>query len=65
MAEEPDYILNIRGVSECDSSPAESSGTGRKWIGVRFECCGSYTRIYRSQNSKAYEGCCPRCTHST
>ena len=35
----------------------------RKYIGVLFECCDVYTRIYISKKKAAYIGWCPKCAH--
>lgn len=39
----------------------ETHGSGRPFLGVKFECCGVYARIYRNRQQDAYDGCCPRC----
>lgn len=66
MADDPSYILDVSGLGgssepEEESGPVDATGT-RKWIGVQFECCGVYLRIYRNRQNTAYEGYCPRCS---
>ena len=62
MADEPDYILDIGSVEGGPDEPAR--GQARcvsQWIGVHFECCGVYARLYRNRRGTAYVGHCPRC----
>ena len=62
MADEPDYILDIGGVDGGPDEPAAGqSRCASKWIGVHFECCGVYARLYRNRRGTAYVGHCPRC----
>ena len=64
MADEPAYILEIRGIEDGADEPATREvGGASRWIGVHFECCGVYARIYRNRRGTAYVGHCPRCQH--
>jgi hypothetical protein len=40
----------------------ENSTKRRKYLGVLFEECNIYTRIYINKEGTAYVGFCPRCS---
>lgn len=66
MPDEPPYILSVTGLDPRDEPSEDHTGAVdgrgvRHWIGVQFECCSVYIRIYRNRKATAYEGCCPRC----
>lgn len=33
----------------------------RAFLGVWFECCGTYGRLYKNKSGTMYVGRCPRC----
>lgn len=33
----------------------------KKFLGVLFECCKVYRRVYINKEKNAYEGRCPKC----
>ncbi|MGB2986926.1 MAG: hypothetical protein WBE26_13725 [Phycisphaerae bacterium] len=62
MDEPPPYHLDIDGLKDPnEGTHRHSSLRGRPWVGIHFDCCGVYARIYRNPEGTAYHGCCPRC----
>ena len=67
MSEPPAFRLRIDGLEDRSGDPAAADDQPRgskPWVGVRFDCCGVYTRLYRNSEGTAYEGRCPRCLRS-
>ncbi|MEM8668802.1 MAG: hypothetical protein AAGG48_14880 [Planctomycetota bacterium] len=42
-------------------TPVVNPSTSRPFIGINFDCCRTYGRIYRNKQNTAYEGRCPSC----
>lgn len=36
----------------------------RSYIGIMFNCCNTYGRVYKNKEGTAYVGRCPRCMRS-
>jgi hypothetical protein len=63
VEDQPAYHLDVHALREAPESqdpPTRALGR-RRWIGVRFECCNVYARIYRNPEGTAYTGRCPHC----
>ncbi len=43
------------------ASGEKTGKKGRDSLGVMFECCQVYRRIFKRADGTAYEGRCPRC----
>ncbi|TVQ78618.1 MAG: hypothetical protein EA369_06330 [Bradymonadales bacterium] len=43
---------------------AQVKTKGRPFLGIFFECCQVYQRIYREPDATRYQGHCPRCYRS-
>lgn len=62
MEDTPAYRLDIEALNkEAEDTPLSSSPSRRPWVGIRFDCCGMYVRVYRNAESTEYLGRCPRC----
>ena len=33
----------------------------KKYLGLKYTCCGVYSRVYVNRDGTAYEGRCPKC----
>lgn len=36
-------------------------GSSKNFIGIMFNCCNVYARIYKNKEGTAYVGRCPKC----
>ncbi|MCH8965621.1 MAG: hypothetical protein IIB58_11710 [Planctomycetes bacterium] len=62
MEDEPAYIVDIEDLQQDGRGAARGRAVGRRWLGIRFDCCNTYSRMYRNTAGTAYVGRCPKCT---
>lgn len=39
----------------------ENKPQPKQFLGIMFDCCNVYARIYKNKEGTHYEGRCPRC----
>jgi len=44
--------------------PEDKKYESKKFLGIMFNCCNVYARIYKNKEGTAYVGRCPRCMRS-
>lgn len=61
MPEEPAYIVDIDDLKGIGDDSGSRRNRRSRWLGVRFDCCSVYLRIYKNAAGTAYVGHCPKC----
>ena len=41
--------------------PEETNPKKSNYLGIMFNCCNVYARIYKNKDGSAYVGRCPKC----
>lgn len=67
LSSDPNFSRNSSPVPGAGSRPPSAEPNAvppdapKKFVGIRFNCCGIYVRVYVNKEGTAYEGRCPKC----
>lgn len=54
-------LSNLPNSTRDSSREQASQPKSRPFLGIRFDCCRTYGRIYKSDTGMYYKGRCPKC----
>lgn len=46
---------------ESENEKKSKKESEKKYLGIMFNCCNVYSRIYKNKEGTAYVGRCPKC----
>jgi hypothetical protein len=64
MSELPGQSLDVTWPATGRPDANDAPRATRPWLGIYFECCDVYARVFRQSNARQYVGQCPKCGRS-
>jgi hypothetical protein len=67
LSDPRDYVLDFTSKTAPAAPTAtatEAASDVRPYLCILFKCCNAYARIYKTSDSRAYAGHCPRCARA-